>query len=72
MNKCPTLTTDLILLLGNDYHKKVLSGSLPPLPKDATDEQRNNRMCKDDSITDRLAKADDRDELLQLNAKRGG
>ena len=51
---------------------KVLSGSLPPLPKDATDEQRNNRMRKDDSITDRLAKADDRDELLWLNAKRGG
>ena len=80
VNKYPTLTTDLILLLGNDYHKnyenngvvKVLSGSLPSLPRNATDEQRRTRMRIDDSIIDRLAKADDRDEFLRLNAKKGG
>ncbi|KAL7528196.1 hypothetical protein ACHAXR_002318, partial [Thalassiosira sp. AJA248-18] len=64
----PSLIPDAALLLGNDYCKmigangavKVLLGSLPSLPNDATDAQKKNRKRRDDSMIDRLAAAEDK------------
>lgn len=79
----PHLIVDAALLLGNDYCKRienngagtVLKGTLPRAPSKATEEEKANfkanRKRRNDSMLDKMAKANDLKEWLDKYGKNG-